>query len=139
MGHKSSVPQIEYLREVTQLDRFQDPPHEGPMCDLLWSDPEEREGWGISPRGAGHVFGQDVSEKFLYANGLKMIARAHQLVLEGYNWMHDNRVITIFSAPNYCYRCGNTGGMMEVDENGAFSISQFNSAPRRGDATVSLQ
>ena len=33
-------------------------PHEGPMCDLLWSDPDERCGWGISPRGAGYTFGQ---------------------------------------------------------------------------------
>ena len=33
--------------------------------------------------------------------------RAHQLVMEGYNWSHDRNVVTIFSAPNYCYRCGN--------------------------------
>jgi hypothetical protein len=33
-------------------------PHEGPMCDLLWSDPDDRGGWGISPRGAGYTFGQ---------------------------------------------------------------------------------
>ena len=37
-------------------------PHEGAMCDLLWSDPEERpgwEGWNESPRGAGCLFGMD--------------------------------------------------------------------------------
>ena len=33
-------------------------------------------------------------------------ARAHQLVMEGFNWCHDQNVVTIFSAPNYCYRCG---------------------------------
>lgn len=33
-------------------------PHEGPMCDLVWSDPDDRCGWGISPRGAGYTFGQ---------------------------------------------------------------------------------
>jgi diadenosine tetraphosphatase ApaH/serine/threonine PP2A family protein phosphatase len=38
------------------LDRVQEVPHEGPMCDLLWSDPDDRCGWGISPRGAGFVF-----------------------------------------------------------------------------------
>ena len=26
-------------------------PHDGPMCDLLWSDPEDTQGWGVSPRG----------------------------------------------------------------------------------------
>jgi len=32
------------------------------MCDLLWSDPDEKPGWGVSPRGAGYIFGQDVAE-----------------------------------------------------------------------------
>lgn len=63
------------------LDRFQEVPHEGPMCDLLWSDPEDRYGWGISPRGAGYIFGHDISEQFNHTNRLTMIARAHQLVM----------------------------------------------------------
>ncbi len=76
------------------------------MCDLLWSDPDDRCGWGISPRGAGYTFGQDISEQFNHSNGLNLVARAHQLVMEGYNWCHEQNVVTIFSAPNYCYRCG---------------------------------
>jgi diadenosine tetraphosphatase ApaH/serine/threonine PP2A family protein phosphatase len=57
-------------------------PHEGAMCDLLWSDPDDRAGWGISPRGAGYTFGADISEQFNHANGLRLVARAHQLVME---------------------------------------------------------
>ena len=60
-----------------------------------------------SPRGAGYTFGQDVSEHFNHTNGFEFIVRAHQLVMEGYNWSHENAVVTLFSAPNYCYRCGN--------------------------------
>ena len=41
------------LSACRALDRVQEVPHEGPMCDLLWSDPDDRCGWGISPRGAG--------------------------------------------------------------------------------------
>lgn len=52
------------------------------MCDLLWSDPDDRGGWGISPRGAGYTFGQDISETFNHANGLTLVSRAHQLVME---------------------------------------------------------
>ena len=63
-------------------------------------------GWGISPRGAGYTFGQDISEQFNHNNGLKLIARAHQLVMDGFNWTHDQNAVTVFSAPNYCYRCG---------------------------------
>jgi len=50
-------------------------PHEGPMCDLLWSDPDDRCGWGISPRGAGYTFGQDISEQFNHTNGLNLVVR----------------------------------------------------------------
>jgi hypothetical protein len=57
-------------------------PHEGPMCDLLWSDPDDRYGWGISPRGAGYTFGQDISEQYNHTNGLSLVARAHQLVMD---------------------------------------------------------
>ena len=38
--------------------------------------------WGISPRGAGYTFGQDVSEQFIHNNGMSLVARAHQLVME---------------------------------------------------------
>jgi serine/threonine-protein phosphatase 4 catalytic subunit len=81
------------------------------MCDLLWSDPEgfpslilEINGWGLSPRGAGYLFGKDVVETFIHTNGLDLIARAHQLVQEGYKLMFDDTIVTVWSAPNYCYR-----------------------------------
>lgn len=116
--HGGLSPSIENLDSVRSLDRVQEVPHEGPMCDLLWSDPDDRCGWGISPRGAGYTFGQvldipyhldiyllpysvfsfvlkyvacifqDISEQFNHTNNLKLVARAHQLVMEGYNWAH---------------------------------------------------
>jgi serine/threonine-protein phosphatase 2A catalytic subunit len=123
------------------------------MCDLLWSDPDDRCGWGISPRGAGYTFGQDISEAFNHNNGLTLVARAHQLVMEGvcyflvspityfstcrgviggvliwyacigYSWGQDRNVVTIFSAPNYCYRCGNQAAIMEIDEKLSYTLS----------------
>lgn len=74
------------------------------MCDLLWSDPDDRCGWGISPRGAGYTFGQDISEAFNHNNGLTLVARAHQLVMEGYNWSQDRNVVTIFSGMSTMYK-----------------------------------
>lgn len=54
------------------------------MCDLLWSDPEDNnDGWGISPRGAGYLFGADVAQSFNETNNIELICRAHQLVMEG--------------------------------------------------------
>lgn len=95
------------------------------MCDLLWSDPDDRCGWGISPRGAGYTFGQDISEQFNQTNGLMLIARAHQLTMEGYTWCHDRNTVTIFSAPNYCYRCGNQAAILEVDEHLKYNLCVF--------------
>lgn len=80
--HGGLSPALETLDSVRHIERVQEVPHEGAMCDLLWSDPDERSGWGISPRGAGYTFGQDVSEDFNRRNGLTLIARAHQLVME---------------------------------------------------------
>lgn len=51
-------PAMDTLDQINRLHRFEEVPHEGPMCDLLWSDPDDRMGWGISPRGAGYTYGQ---------------------------------------------------------------------------------
>jgi len=47
-------------------------PHDGAMCDLLWSDPEDIEGWGLSPRGAGYLFGGDICSQFNQANKVRV-------------------------------------------------------------------
>ena len=64
-------PSIDTLDHIRALDRLQEVPHEGPMCDLLWSDPDDRGGWGISPRGAGYTFGQ--VNKFYHMTNFKDI------------------------------------------------------------------
>jgi serine/threonine-protein phosphatase 2A catalytic subunit len=134
--HGGLSPTIDYLDHIRNLDRTQEVPHEGPMCDLLWSDPDDRYGWGISPRGAGYTFGHDISERFNRLNGLILVSRAHQLVMEGYNWCHQKNVVTIFSAPNYCYRCGNQAAIMEIDEHLEYTFLPFDPAPRRGEPHV---
>ena len=136
--HGGLSPDIETIDEIRRLDRRRDVPSSGAMCDLLWSDPEERLGWGVSPRGAGYIFGSDISKKFTQRNNLMMVNRAHQLVMKGYNWSHEKLVCTLFSAPNYCYRCGNQAGIMEVDENLKYNIQQFDPNPiKRGKLEIS--
>ena len=57
---------------------------------MVWSDPEDVETWAVSPRGAGWLFGDKVATEFNHVNGLKLIARAHQLVNEGYKVCSSN-------------------------------------------------
>ena len=132
--HGGLSPDLKTIDEIRELERKKDDvPSSGPMCDLLWSDPEERTGWGVSPRGAGYIFGGDISQKFINTNNLLQINRAHQLVMKGFSWSHENLVCTLFSAPNYCYRCGNQAGIMEISDNFNKNIQQFEPNPiKRG-------
>jgi len=70
---------------------------------VLWHQ-IDTQGWGVSPRGAGYLFGSDVVQQFNTANSVDLICRAHQLVMEGYKWHFNETVLTVWSAPNYCYR-----------------------------------
>jgi diadenosine tetraphosphatase ApaH/serine/threonine PP2A family protein phosphatase len=125
--HGGLSPLIDTVDKIRLIDRKQEVPHEGAMCDLLWSDPDEIDGWGLSPRGAGFLFGADIVKVFNHRNDLSLIARAHQLVMEGFKEMFDASIVTVWSAPNYCYRCGNVAAVLELSEDasgtGVFSRS----------------
>ncbi|KAI0482470.1 Metallo-dependent phosphatase [Xylariaceae sp. FL0804] len=114
--HGGLSPLIDTVDKIRLIDRKQEVPHEGAMCDLLWSDPDDIDGWGLSPRGAGFLFGADIVKTFNHQNDLSLLARAHQLVMEGFKEMFDASIVTVWSAPNYCYRCGNLASVLELSE-----------------------
>ena len=82
--HGGLSPEIRTLDQIRVIARAQEIPHEGAFCDLVWSDPEDIGTWAVSPRGAGWLFGDKVATEFNHVNGFQLIARAHQLVNEGY-------------------------------------------------------
>jgi len=128
--HGGLSPSISTLDQIRVIDRKQEVPHDGAMCDLLWSDPEDIEGWGLSPRGAGYLFGGSIAKNFNRTNNIDLICRAHQLVMEGYKYMFDNQLVTVWSAPNYCYRCGNIAAILELDEHRNAFFKIFDAAPQ---------
>lgn len=115
--HGGLSTEIKTLDQIRHIERRMEIPHEGPFCDLMWSDPEDIETWALSPRGAGWLFGNKVTSEFNHINDLDLIARAHQLVMDGYKlWFKENNLVTVWSAPNYCYRCGNVGSILNVSD-----------------------
>ncbi|OAA61342.1 Serine/threonine-specific protein phosphatase/bis(5-nucleosyl)-tetraphosphatase [Cordyceps fumosorosea ARSEF 2679] len=133
--HGGLSPLIDSVDKIRLIDRKQEVPHEGAMCDLLWSDPDDIDGWGLSPRGAGFLFGADIVKVFNHRNDLSLIARAHQLVMEGFKEMFDSSIVTVWSAPNYCYRCGNVAAVLELceDESGTGVFARSNGDVGRSD------
>ena len=79
--------------------------------DLLWSDP--RESWTLEP-GRGTTYYKKDSEAFLRANDMLFHVRGHELppAQRGYNRMHNDKSITVFSASNYCGTSDNFGAVM---------------------------
>ena len=114
--HGGLSPDIRTIDQIRLIDRKVEVPHEGPFCDLMWSDPEDIETWAMSPRGAGWLFGTKVTNEFNQLNDLQLICRAHQLVQEGFKYWFNKALVTVWSAPNYCYRCNNSAAILMLDE-----------------------
>jgi serine/threonine-protein phosphatase 5 len=102
------------LDEIAKIDRDREPPEEGLMAEMMWADPIAVRGRHPSKRGLGLSFGPDVTENFLNHNGLQMIVRSHEVKDEGYEVEHGGKLVTVFSAPNYCDQMNNKGAYLRV-------------------------
>ncbi|NP_001404084.1 serine/threonine-protein phosphatase 5 isoform 2 [Mus musculus] len=102
------------LDDIRKIERNRQPPDSGPMCDLLWSDPQPQNGRSVSKRGVSCQFGPDVTKAFLEENQLDYIIRSHEVKAEGYEVAHGGRCVTVFSAPNYCDQMGNKASYIHL-------------------------
>ena len=83
----------------------------------IWSDPHPDDNFvGVedSSRGAGGLFGANVTHEFLKKNKLSCLLRSHQCVASGVETCHDGRLFTVFSASNYCGKSGNRGAILRL-------------------------
>jgi diadenosine tetraphosphatase ApaH/serine/threonine PP2A family protein phosphatase len=80
-------------------------PRESHLEEMLWSDPREKmTGTRSSPRGAGKLFGADVTERFLRLLNVKVLIRGHEPNQKGFKINHNGKVLTLFSTNLPPYR-----------------------------------
>ena len=129
--HGGLSPHISTVDQIRLINRKMEIPREGVFCDLMWSDPDDIETWIISCRGAGWIYGWKVVDEFTHINGLELICRAHQLVMEGFKyWFEKKNLCTVWSAPNYCYRCGNKASILKISSDLSRTIDYFDFSPK---------
>lgn len=115
--HGGLSPQLKSIEQLRQITRPIDPPNPSLHIDLLWSDPDPSvKGWQANNRGLSYTFGPDVVNDMCMKLDIDLIARAHQVVQDGYEFFANRKLVTIFSAPHYCGQFDNAAAMMNVDE-----------------------
>ncbi|KAK6745393.1 hypothetical protein RB195_011865 [Necator americanus] len=116
--HGGLSPKLKSMEQLRRITRPIDPPNPSLHIDLLWSDPDNyTKGWASNTRGVSYVFGPDVVFEMNHILDIELVARAHQVVQDGYEFFANRKLVTIFSAPHYCGQFDNAAAVMNVDEN----------------------
>ncbi|MCQ2818390.1 MAG: metallophosphoesterase [archaeon] len=138
--HGGISPKLNSLNDIIKLNRFNEPPKLGIICDMLWSDPYDKEDakeicWKENKvRGCSYIFGAKAAIPFMEKNSILSIIRAHEAQIDGYKMYNWNTkisfpsVITIFSAPNYCDVYCNKAAIIKFTNNNV-NIKQYNYSP----------
>jgi diadenosine tetraphosphatase ApaH/serine/threonine PP2A family protein phosphatase len=114
---------------VQERRNQQDPPH-AYLESMLWSDPVEGFGRVENSRGAGLEFGEDVCDDFMALNGFSLILRSHECVDYGYQSFYGGKLVTLFSASNYCGVYGNDGAFCILSPDKEAQFVRFSARPQ---------
>jgi serine/threonine-protein phosphatase 2B catalytic subunit len=140
--HGGISPYLKTINDIAKLNRFQELPSEGPLCDLMWSDPNREFNAPQTPpwifnssRNCSFFFNYKACENFLIENRLLSIIRAHEVVPNGLLLYQQGSLsqfpvlISVFSAPNYCDVYKNTAALIVYDHQRNFRPIYFGNRP----------
>ena len=142
--HGGLSPDIRTLSDIDRLDRFQETPESGPLCDLIWSDPREdfdqisekqSDFKDNDLRGCAYFFSYYACRDFLLDNNLLSIIRGHEVQKNGVRFFRKSSrtkfhvLISLFSAPNYCDTYDNVAAILKLDAHQQLSVVHINAYP----------
>jgi serine/threonine-protein phosphatase PP1 catalytic subunit len=93
------------------------PKVDGPIFDLMWSDPSElANGFTPNPLGESFCFGMEEAHAFLDAIDHEILVRSHEMVAGGFEFPFDpdRTVVTVFSAPCAGFEFDSSGAVMVI-------------------------
>uniref|UniRef100_A0A914YXI3 Serine/threonine specific protein phosphatases domain-containing protein n=1 Tax=Panagrolaimus superbus TaxID=310955 RepID=A0A914YXI3_9BILA len=113
--HGGLSPQLTSINQLRQITRPIDPFGSGMEIDLLWADPVPGlKGFQPNRRGTSFGFGEDVLAEKCKELNIDLVARAHQVVQDGYEFFGNRKLVTLFSAPHYCGQFDNAAAVLVV-------------------------
>ncbi|KAK5969284.1 Serine/threonine-protein phosphatase [Trichostrongylus colubriformis] len=117
--HGGISPEIQNWDSLVTLQKPKTPRacDDGIAVDLMWSDPSTDSCTGFqfnATRATSYIFGGDTIANICDMLDISMVVRAHEVVRGGHQFMYDRKLVTIFSAPNYCGTDGNAASVMKV-------------------------
>ena len=113
--HGGLGPSLTCVEQINQIPRPVLSYESEPIASLMWSDPTtEIEYYRMSSRGLGFLFGEKALHTFLENEGLNLLVRGHECV-DGIQWGFQNKLVTVFSASNYCGIANNRSGVLFVN------------------------
>lgn len=128
--HGGIGPQLTNISQFKSVIRPLDELYGGIANSILWSDPcPSVVDYRPSERGSGFKFGQEAIDSFLQTNNLKYLIRGHSYIVGGVEMNLNNKVITVFSASNYCGNNDNKSGMLRIKEDGSYEPLIFDPLP----------
>ena len=111
------------IDHIMQIKRGRDPDYDSFFENIIWADPKKKNGLRNGARGV--EFGPDVTKSFLRRNDLCLLIRGHTYVPKGYVVEHDQKLVTLYSAPYD----GDKGAILKMNSNMSLDFHTYNSSP----------
>ena len=124
--HRGLSPDITSIDQINLIDRKNMTIKSGVIYDFLCRSPcdvvDDFYWFRIS---RNYLFGNDTVAKFNKQNKIDLIVKSNNLIVEGFKYIFNDQVLTIFSAPNY----KSNASILECDDNLFKKIYVFQSSP----------